>query len=84
MKKSVYTILDEKATSIGPLFLASSDSEAERMVTMAVTDGSIMARYPQDFALLRLGDVDTVDGTLTPHHVPVLVHKVDELVRNDA
>ena len=80
MKRSVYTILDEKAQSIGPLFLASSDDEAERAVAMAAPETSVMRRYPADFALMRLGDVDMASGTLTPHAVPVLVRKVDEVL----
>jgi len=80
MKRSVYTILDEKAQSIGPLFLAVSDDEAARSVALSCENVEMMKRYPSDFALLRLGDIDTYTGTLTPHAVPVLVHKLDEIL----
>lgn len=79
MKKSIYTILDEKAQSIGPLFLAVSDDEAERTVGVSFPPDSLPRRYPADFALLRLGDIDTANGTLSPHAVPVLVRKLDEV-----
>lgn len=79
MKKSIYTILDEKAQCIGPLFLAVSDYEAERIVSVSLSSDSLPRRYSADFALLRLGDIDTSNGTLTPNPVPVLVRKLDEV-----
>ena len=81
MKKSIYTILDEKVQTIGPLFVAISDDEAERVVSSAAVEHSIMSRYPADFALMRLGDIDLSNGTLTPHPVPVLVRKLDEVLQ---
>lgn len=80
MKKSLYTVLDEKAQTIMPIFLAVSDAEAERSVASAVQSDTLIARYPQDFALLRLGDIETSSGMITPHAVPVLVCKLDELL----
>lgn len=83
MKKSIYTVLDEKAQTIYPLYLGVSDSEAERTIAAAVGSDSLIARYPHDFALLRLGDVDTSTGAITPHAVPVLVCKADELLASN-
>lgn len=80
MKKSVYSILDEKAQCVGPLFVAVSDDEAERIVRMSLTGDSLMKRCPADFALMRLGDVELSTGLITACSVPVLVCKVDSLV----
>lgn len=79
MKQSMYTVLDEKAGKIGPVFLCNSDDEAERMVSIALEKDSLVTRYPADFALLRLGDIALSTGIIEPHAVPVLVKKLDEI-----
>lgn len=80
MKRSLYTILDEKAQTIGPVWIATSDSEAERVVKASIGDNTLMSRYPADFCLIRLGDVDMQTGAITAASVPVLVAKLDVLV----
>lgn len=81
MIKGVYTILDEKAQNIGPLFICENDQVAERIVRSSYTDrNSIPCRYPSDFSLLCLGDIETVNGCITARAVPTLVSKLDSLL----
>lgn len=83
MKKSIYTILDEKSQNIGPLFVSENDNVAERSVVSGVSRDSLAARFPADFALLRLADIDIQTGAVTPCTVPVLVKKLDELISHE-
>ena len=80
MRKSMYAILDEKAQVIGPIFLATSDSEAERTVALGVKGNELMIRYPADFALLRLGDIVCCTGRIEAPEVPSIVCKLDEIL----
>lgn len=87
MERYVYTVLDEKAKQIGPLFIATSDAEAQRSVSMALRGDSLMSRYPADFSLLCVCAVDTVDGHVycpaepsDDGKYPELVCKLDEIV----
>lgn len=83
MKKSLYTVLDQKAESIGTVWVAVSDSEAERAVSASVSDNSLIRRYPADFALMRLGDIDMGNGQIIACAVPVLVAKLDMLLADE-
>lgn len=60
--------------------MAVSDSEAQRIVSLAVNGSELMSRYPSDFALMRLGDIDTRTCGITVPEVPVIVCKLDELL----
>lgn len=79
MKKLVYTILDEKAATVGTLFLAASDAEAIRTVHASLPKDSIPCRYPADFALLRLAEVELGTGQMVAVENPVLVAKLDSI-----
>lgn len=82
MNKSIYTILDEKASSIGPLLICENDEVAERLVRSSFTDhNSLVCRYPADFALFRLGHIDTCSGAIDAHGRPVLVNKLDVILQ---
>lgn len=80
MVKGMYAIQDEKAHSIGAVFMAASDAEAERIVVLGVKGNELMTRYPADFALLRLGNVNCETGHIVVPDVPVLVCKLDDLL----
>lgn len=81
MIKSVFTVLDEKAKVIGPLFLASSFEEAKRTVSMSITPDSLPGRYPADFALMCLEDIAIESGAMSrKSEYPVLVCKLDEII----
>ena len=83
MNKSVYTVLDEKAENIGPLFVCENDDVAERLVRSSFVDlNSLPRRYPADFALFRLGDISISNGLITACPVPVLVNKLDVILKD--
>ena len=82
MNKSVYTVLDEKAQTIGPLFVCENDDVAERLVRSSFNDpNSIVCRYPADFALFRLGVIVTSTGAISACGEPVLVNKLDVILK---
>ena len=81
MTKSIYTILDEKAQNIGPLFVCENDDVAERLVRSSYVDPNCLPRrYPADFALFRLGDIVSSTGAIKACTVPVLVNKLDVIL----
>lgn len=82
MTKSIYAILDEKAKSIGPLFVCENNEVAMRLVAQSYTDPNCLpCRYPSDFALLCLGDIDTSTGEITRCVLPDLVNKLDVILK---
>lgn len=83
MNKKVYTILDVKGRSIAPLVLAVSQDDIIRSVRDALRTDNLMSRYPADFELLELGDIDITSGVMTllpesPSVVCSLADLVDE------
>ena len=84
MKNLLFTIVDEKAHCINAVFLAVSEDVARRMVHSSFAGGdSLIRRYPADFALVRLGDIDCSSGAIIALQVPQLVCKLDELFHED-
>lgn len=85
MKKKVFTILDVKGRSIGPLALAFDRDDIIRSVVDALRSDNMMSRYPADFHLLEIGEIDVTNGvmSLSPES-PVLVCSLDELVSKES
>lgn len=76
MEKFVYTIHDKVANCYDPLFVADTDEMAKRMVIENATDArSQFAKYPNDFALYRVGSFDIKKCDLQ-HENPVCILSV--------
>lgn len=61
MIQQVYGIYDYKARSLvnGVLKCLNSDEEAERMFGALVRErGTLLSDHPEDFALVRVGEID--------------------------
>lgn len=58
----LYSIRDVAIGHYAPPFLARSDSEAKAMVRDAMEPGSILARFPRDYQLYRIGEMTEKDG----------------------
>lgn len=66
MNRRVYTVKDVKSDQIGPLVIASSDDEMLRSLRIAVSDKqSLIGRYPEDFVLLYIGEIDMESGDMS-------------------
>jgi len=67
----LFSMYDVKAQSFGQPFAESSTINAIRGFEIAVNDDtkSTLARFPDDFCLMELGDFDQNTGTITvpPH-----------------
>lgn len=80
-----FAIFDDKSQSFGPLFPAPTPGAAERSLreSMANPD-SPHGRYPEDFALYRILDLDEFQGTvLETYEPPQLVVRASNLVTRD-
>lgn len=58
----IYSIKDLTIGMFLPPFLAPSDDEAKRIVAESVEPGSIAARFPADYHLVRCGVFDSGIG----------------------
>ena len=59
MEKFVYTIHDKISNTYDPIFVADTDEMATRMVIENAADSrSQFAKYPNDFALYKIGSFD--------------------------
>lgn len=62
----VYSIYDRKVREYGSLLLApNNDVMVRNVITGVRGSGSLMEKYPEDFQLEYLGDVDPNTGMLT-------------------
>lgn len=78
----VYSVFDEKAEEFSPPFYQANDRLAQRMVTESARgNGNMLAAYPEDFKLYRLGTFDTNSGKLEREDIPVLVCAVKDLTK---
>lgn len=80
-KIGIYAIRDHNVKCFLPPFFAASDDDAIRMVSDAVEVGSVLARFPADFALYFFGDVDSRDGLVEPRQD--FVAAISDIVRKD-
>ena len=80
MKQSIYTVRDNLAHSIGPLCLFENDDVAQRAFRNMANSSKdpILSRCPSDFDLVRLGDIDTSTGEITP--TMLFVVRADEVI----
>lgn len=58
----LYSIRDVAIGHYAPPFLARSDAEAKAMVRDAIEPGSVLARFPRDYQLYRIGEMNEKDG----------------------
>jgi len=72
MEINIYSVLDKKAKVYNnPQFLIN-DAVAERTFRTVVNDKeSLVSKYPEDYALYRIGTFDPATGILTPEAYPV-------------
>lgn len=64
---NIYAAYDRKAQYYLPLFQTRSDAEAIRSFTEAVVSSDTnVAKYPADYDLVRLGQLDMETGEITP------------------
>lgn len=58
----LYSVRDVAIGHYGPPFLARSDSEAKAILRDAMEPGSVLARFPRDYQLYRIGEMNEKDG----------------------
>lgn len=77
----VYSVLDLKVKEYGPLILGNSDAAMARAARDGVPgSGSVIAKHPEDFNLMYLGEFDVDTGMLVPVDVPILVENFATLI----
>lgn len=70
----LYSAYDKKALSYSPLMCFVDEISAIRTFESAVHDSaSIISRYPADFVLVYLGEMDERTGKITTLDVPNMV-----------
>jgi len=66
MLVKLYSVKDEKSHLFGQIFPAKSDSDASRMLAIAVQDKNVqIGMFPEDFALYEVGLFDDEIGSFT-------------------
>lgn len=58
----LYAIRDVAIGHYAPPFLARSDADAKALVRDAMEPGSVLARFPRDYQLYRIGEMDEKEG----------------------
>ena len=81
MKMLVFAVYDKKMGEYGPPVAVSHVIEAERWFDSLVNGEGVVSRYPEDFALYRIGDYDAASGTMTAQ-APVFIVDGASLVRS--
>lgn len=62
----VYSILDVKSDTFSPPFIAPTNGVATRMFFEIATDGqSTIAKHPEDFKLVLIGEFDDASGDIS-------------------
>ncbi|AXH77461.1 MAG: nonstructural protein [Microviridae sp.] len=81
-KMRIYSVYDEKAEEFSPPFFQQNDRLAQRMITESCKgNGSMLAAYPEDFKLYRLGEFESSTGEITPEQRPNLLLCVKDLTK---
>jgi len=71
MKMILFAIRDTKAEHYAPPFCKPSRGEAERdFIQLSKDEKSVVNKFPQDFDLFELGELDQTSGKIIPHDTP--------------
>lgn len=73
MKKSVYSIRDNKMASFGIPVIIENDAVATRQFGDVIVSGgdNVMCKHPADFTLYNLGEFDSATGKFENLDCPV-------------
>ena len=67
MKAGLFSVYDVKTEAYLPPFVALTFGEAERRFKDLVdSPDTLFHRHPGDFMLFKVGDFDSVDGSVSP------------------
>lgn len=82
MKMLVFAVYDKKMAEYGPPVAVGHVIEAKRWFDSLVNGEGVVSRYPEDFALYRIGEYDAASGTMTAE-APVFIVDGVSLVRSE-
>lgn len=57
-----YSIKDKHVNMFSPPFLSATDEDARKVISDSVEVGSILAKFPEDYILVKLAEFDPVKG----------------------
>ena len=80
MKSNVYSIYDKKSESYSPPFIAYNHTCAKRMVAAAMTEGSLLKMFPNDYRLDFIGTFEDAFGNFKSFANKDIVCEVSNLV----
>ena len=69
MIKKIYTVYDKQAQTTQPIYEAVNDLVAIRDFSMLCKNDKVemIRKFPEDYCLISLGELDTETGTITPY-----------------
>lgn len=69
MIKKIFTVFDKKAKSTQPIYEATTDLVAIRDFSMLCQNDKVemIRKFPDDYCLMCLGELDTDTGAITPN-----------------
>jgi len=80
MKKVLYSVYDVKSEFYGSPVLFHNDEDARRGIASVFSNpGSMMATYPEDYRLFRLGNFNDNSGSIEHCAVPEFVCELSSL-----
>lgn len=76
MELKIYSIRDAKGDAYGQIIIQRTHGEAERFFKNQINEAnSFYGKYPEDFDLYYIGNMDNVSGKITPTDTPQHVIK---------
>lgn len=85
MQLQLYSVYDKKTQVFSPPMSFHNDEHAQRDLANEVTSkGGMLAKFPSDYELHRVGSWDDHDGKLEAVIPPVLVCRVDQLIGSES
>jgi hypothetical protein len=83
MSLGIYVIRDKKAHAYMQPVTTRNDGTAIRMIQSSLQKGDTdLAKYPEDFALYRIGEFDEITGTIDALTDIICVGQLADLVIN--
>lgn len=81
MNKQAFSIYDMKTQSFDTPFFDVNIMKAQQAVAAVCLDpNSMLARYPEDFALYEIGEFDTGKGCMIPAAMPINLGTLGSIV----
>ena len=83
MNKILFSIYDKKSEKHDGFMVLEEDIQAVRGFSQACEQNQVFKKWPEDFALYKLGEIDTKKGLIKSYEKPIKLVEATYFVKKE-